>query len=269
MRISKLNNCSYNRRVSTNLKKGNPMSHSSKRVALVTGANKGIGFETALQLAREGYVVLLGARNTSRGEAAAEKVAGEGGDARFLALDVTNRETILAAAQYIEASFGKLDVLINNAGIGSPSDGPVGKADLTEVRRVFETNFFGALEVSQAMLPLLMKSSSARIVNVSSGLGSLARNSDPDWEFGAIQMIGYNGAKAALNMATVLLAKEVHATSIKVNSVAPGFTATDLNGGGPGAQTAAEAARLYLMAALLPNDGPTGGFLGQSAEEPW
>lgn len=245
------------------------MSHYLKRVALVTGANKGIGFETALQLAREGYTVLLGARSTSRGQAAAEKVAAEGGDAQFLALDVTDRETILVAAQYIEANFGKLDVLINNAGIGSPSDSSVGKADLSEVRSVFEANFFGALAVTQAMLPLLRKASSARIVNVSSGLGSLARHSDPDWEFGAIQMIGYNGAKAALNMLTVLLAKELHATNIKVNSVAPGFTATDLNGGGPGAQTATEAAQVSVMAALLPDDGPTGGFIGQSAEEPW
>ncbi|MFD2237193.1 SDR family oxidoreductase [Aureimonas populi] len=245
------------------------MTDHGSHIALITGANKGIGFETARRIGQQGHVILLGARDPSRGEPAAVKLKEEGIDARFLHLDVTDRTTIRAAAQEIESSFGKLDVLVNNAGMGSPSDGPVGKADLLEVRRIFETNFFGALEVTQAMLPLLKKAPSARIVNVSSGLGSLARHSDPEWEFGAVQLTGYNSTKAALNMATVLLAKELKDTGIKVNSVAPGFTATDLNGGGPGAQTVEEGAEASVLAALLPDDGMTGGFFGREEPEPW
>lgn len=245
------------------------MTDHSRRIALITGANKGIGFETARRIGQHGHVVLLGARDRARGEAAAATLKEEGIDAHFLHLDVADRTTILAAAQDIENRFGKLDILVNNAGVGSPLDGPVGKADLSEVRRLFETNFFGALEVTQALLPLLKKAPAARIVNVSSGLGSLARNSDPDWEHSAVQMIGYNGAKAALNMATVLLAKELKNTGIKVNSVAPGYTGTDLNGGGPGAQTVEEGAEASVLAALLPDDGPTGGFLGRKEPEPW
>ncbi|WP_027350826.1 SDR family oxidoreductase [Halotalea alkalilenta] len=245
------------------------MTDHRSRVALITGANKGIGFETARRIGRHGHVVLLGARDPARGEAAATTLKEEGIDAHFVHLDVTNRATILAAARDIERRFGRLDILVNNAGVSSPLDGPLGKADLAEVRRLFETNFFGTLEVTQALLPLLKKAPSARIVNVSSGLGSLARNSDPDWEYGAVQLTGYNSAKAALNMATILLAKELKSASIKVNSVAPGFTATDLNGGGPGAQTVEEGAEASVLAALLPDDGTTGGFLGRQEPEPW
>ncbi|MET3601728.1 SDR family oxidoreductase [Martelella mangrovi] len=245
------------------------MNSSSKRIALVTGANKGIGYETARQLGHEGCVVLLGSRDPARGEDAAARMSSEDIDARAVTLDVTDRATLETAARYIQETFGRLDILVNNAGIGAASDGPVSSADLMEVRRVFEANFFGALEVTQSMLSLLKNAPSARIVNVSSGLGSLVRNGDPEWEFAGVQMIGYNGAKAALNMATVLLAKELNEIGIKVNSVAPGFTATDLNGGGPGAQSAAEGARASVAAALLSDDGPTGRFLTQSAEEPW
>jgi NAD(P)-dependent dehydrogenase (short-subunit alcohol dehydrogenase family) len=245
------------------------MTDFTKGVALITGANKGIGFETARQIGRQGYVVLLGARDSSLGESAADRLQAEGIDARFLLLDVTDRATIYASAAQIESSFGKLDILVNNAGTGSPLDGSVGNANLSEVRRLFEVNFFGVLEVTQALLPLLKKARSARIVNVSSGLGSLARNSDPAWEFAAVQMIGYNSSKAALNMATVLLAKELADSRIKVNSVAPGFTATDLNGGGEGAQTVEEGAKASVVAALLPEPGVTGSFLGGEEVEPW
>lgn len=245
------------------------MTDHRKGVALITGANKGIGFETARQLGLQQFVVLIGARDPTLGEPAAKKLAEMGMDARFIRLDVTDDATIHAAAHEIEDTFGRLDVLVNNAGTGSPSDAPPSKADLSEVRRVFEVNFFGALAVTQAMLPLLRKSSAGRIVNVSSGLGSLTHHSDPDWEFGQVQMIGYNGSKAALNMATVLLAKELRDTSIKVNSVSPGFTATDLNGGGPGAQSVEEGATASVLTALLPDSGRTGGFMGRDGPEPW
>lgn len=245
------------------------MNTTSQRVALVTGANKGIGYETALQLGREGCHVLLGARDPARGNDAAEKLRSEEIDVTSLTLDVTDPASVRAAAQHIEKSFGRLDILVNNAGTGAELDGPVSSADLTEVRRIFDTNLLGALEVTQAMLPLLRRAPAARIVNVSSGLGSLARHTDPDWDFAKVLMIGYNGSKAALNMATVLLAKELAGTAIKVNSVAPGFTATDLNGGGPGSQSAAEGAQASVSAALLPDDGPTGSFLAQDMHEPW
>lgn len=241
----------------------------TQRIALITGANKGIGFETARAIGRKGHIILLGSRDPSRGEAAVTKLKQEGINACLLQIDVADRTTILAAANAIQNSFGKLDILVNNAGSGSPSDGPLSEAGLAEVRRLFEVNYFGALETTQAMLHLLKKATSPRIVNVSSGLGSLTRNSDPNWAFNAVQLIGYNSSKAALNMATVLLAKELKDTGIKVNSVAPGYTATDLNGGGQGAQTVEEGAQASVLAALLPDDGPTGAFFGLEGPEPW
>lgn len=241
----------------------------TRRVALITGGNKGIGFETARAIGRKGHIILLGSRDPARGESAVNTLKQEGVDARLLHIDVADRTTILAAAKAIGNTFGKLDILINNAGSGSPSDGPLSNADLAEVRRLFEVNFFGALETTQAMLHLLRRSPSPRIVNVSSGLGSLTRNSDPDWPFNAVQLIGYNSSKAALNMATVLLAKELKDNGIKVNSVAPGYTATDLNGGGQGAQTVEEGAQASVLAAFLPEDGMTGAFFGSDGPEPW
>lgn len=245
------------------------MSNIEQRVALVTGANKGIGYETASQLGRTGMTVLVGVRDAGHGENAAARLKADGIDAHSILLDVLDRATIDAAARHIKEAFGRLDILVNNAGVVSPADGPASSADVEQVRRVFDANFFGALEVVQVMLPLLRRAPSGRIVNVSSGLGSLARQSDPDWEFAAVNTLGYNASKAALNMLTVLLAKELVGTSIKVNSVAPGFTATDLNGRAQGAQTPAEGARASVLAALLPDVGPTGSFLTYGDPEPW
>jgi NAD(P)-dependent dehydrogenase (short-subunit alcohol dehydrogenase family) len=243
-------------------------STKTRKVALVTGGNKGIGFEVGRQLGKAGMVVLLGARNQGLGDAAVAKLRHEGFEVRFILLDLSNRETIANAAKLIASEYGHLDVLVNNAGIADPSDGPPSGADIKCVRRVFETNFFATLEVTQAMLPLIRKSEAGRIVNVSSGLGSLTYNGDPKWEFAAIKRIGYNGSKAALNMMTVQLAFELRETPIKVNSANPGFTATDLNQH-RGTQTVEEGAEETVRLALLPSDGPTGGFFERTGPNPW
>ena len=233
------------------------------KTALITGANKGIGYEVARQLAGQGIIVLAGARNPELGKAAAAAL-----NAQFIQLDVTNPATIAAAAQTIQEDYGHLDILINNAGISDKADGPPSIVDPTAVRRVLEVNFFGVLAVTQAMLPLLRNSPSARIVMVSSGLGSLAWNSDPAWPYSAIKRMGYNGSKALLNMMTVQLAWELRGTSIKVNTVNPGYTATDLNNH-TGTQTVEEGAAETVRQALVPDDAPSGGFFETGGVVPW
>lgn len=244
------------------------MHHASNRIALVTGANKGIGLEVARRLGQAGLTVLIGARNPGLGQAAAATLRAEALDARYVELDVASTTTIEAAAAMIAAEFQRLDVLINNAGINDPADGPPSIANLGAVRRVMETNFLGAFAVTQAMLPLLLKSAAGRIVNVSSGLGSLNWNADPNWEYAPVKLLGYNASKAAMNMLTVQLAYELRGTAIKVNSSNPGYTATDLNGH-RGHQTVAQGAEETVRLALLPADGPTGGFFETSGSDPW
>jgi NAD(P)-dependent dehydrogenase (short-subunit alcohol dehydrogenase family) len=244
------------------------MSINDTRIALITGANKGIGFEIARQLGKAGYLILLGARDAARGEAAAAKLKADGITVRPIAIDLDEPDSIAAAADAIEATEGRLDVLVNNAGVADRDDGPPGKASMAAVRRIFDVNFFGALAVTQAMLPALRKSSSARIVNVSSGLGSLARHSDPGWRFAQTKVLGYSASKAALNMLTVQLAAELKESGIKVNSAEPGYTATDLNNH-RGTQTVVEGAVAVIRLATLPDDGPTGGVFSASGEEPW
>ncbi|MCF8468484.1 MAG: SDR family oxidoreductase [Sneathiella sp.] len=244
------------------------MTQSNGRNALITGANKGIGLEIARQVGKNGHHIFLGARDPDRGEAAASTLRKEGIEARFVHIDLNDPATITAAAAEIARFNDHLDVLVNNAGIGDAGDGSPGTADISVVRRIFDTNFFGSLAVAQAMLPLLRKSVSARIVNVSSGLGSLTLNSDPDWEFASFKPIGYSASKAALNMLTVHLAAALKLEGIKVNSADPGYTATDLNHYS-GAQTIPEGAAAAIRLALLGDDGPTGGFFSVARPEPW
>ncbi len=244
------------------------MQNPSSRIALVTGANKGIGFEIARQLGQAGMIVMLGARDAARGEAASAALMAEGLDVRFVLIDLDRRDTIRDAAAALGTAHGRLDVLVNNAGIVARGDGMPGSADLDAVRRVFEINLFGTLAVTQAMLPLLRRSASGRIVNVSSGLGSLTHNSDPDWPYAKVKPIGYNGSKAALNMLTIQLAAELTQTSIKVNAADPGYTATDLNNHS-GHQSVPEGAAAAVRLARLPDDGPTGGFFSSAGAEPW
>lgn len=244
------------------------MDSQAARIALVTGANKGIGFEVARQVARAGARVLMGARDPALGEAAAAALRAEGLDARFVEVDLLEPATIEAAAAVVAAEHGWLDVLVNNAGIVDWTDGPPGTVSLDVVRRTFETNLLGTLAVTQAMLPLLRASAAGRIVNVSSSLGSLARNADPGWESAAVKLMGYNASKAALNMLTVQLAAELAGTGIKVNAANPGYTATDLNGH-QGHQSVPEGAAVVVRLALLADDGPTGGFFSAQQQEPW
>lgn len=240
---------------------------TKNRFALVTGANKGIGFEIARQLAGAGLAVLLGSRDRARGEEAAAQLKNEGLDVIHIPLDVTDLSTITAAAEVIAAKFGVLDVLVNNAGINVPGDDLPSSASLEALDATWRTNFLGAVAVTQAVLPLLRKSESGRIVNVSSGLGSLTRTSDPA-SSSTYKLLGYAASKAALNMFTAQLASELRGTGIKVNSAAPGFTATDMNQH-RGTQTVPEGAAEAVRLALLPDDGPTGSFSGTSGPVPW
>jgi NAD(P)-dependent dehydrogenase (short-subunit alcohol dehydrogenase family) len=248
--------------------RGGVVSQTAAKIALVTGANKGIGFEVARQIACSGCTVFVGARNRALGEKAEATLKAEGLDARFIAIDVTDRATITAAADAIASQFGRLDILVNNAGIIDRTDGPPSAANYDAVERVMRTNFLGAVAVTQAMLPLLRKAPSARIVNVSSGLGSLTRHSDPAWSHYPVKIIGYNASKAALNMLTIHLAWELRDTRIKVNSADPEYTATDLTGG-RGTQTIPEGAAEAIRLALLPDDGPTGSYSNRAGVVPW
>jgi len=236
-------------------------------VALVTGANKGIGLEIARQLGKRGFSVYIGARNATLGEEAAAKLRSENLDARSLHIDLDQPPTSQAAARTIQNEFQHLDVLVNNAAIVDRADGPPGAVDPNVVRLVMETNFFGALAVTQAMLPLLRAAPAARIVNVSSGLGSLTLNADPARPFAAFQFLGYNTSKAALNMLTIQLADQLRDTTIKVNAVSPGSVATDMNP--QGTLTTEEGASEPVRLALLPADGPTGGFFHSAGSYPW
>lgn len=242
---------------------------NEKRIALVTGGNKGIGLEISRNLSSAGCTVLLGARNVERGQQAVRQLGQAGlSDVHFIQIDVTRQDTITAAAQQIESRYGRLDILMNNAGVNLRGDGLPGAADLGAVQKVFDTNFFGALRVAQTMLPLLHNAAAGRIVNISSGLGSLTLNSDPSWSGYNSKLIGYNASKAALNMLTVHLAYELRGTRIKVNSANPGYTKTDLNdntGPQPVEVGAIEATRL----ALLDDNGPTGQSFSKDGPDPW
>jgi NAD(P)-dependent dehydrogenase (short-subunit alcohol dehydrogenase family) len=240
----------------------------TQRVALITGANKGIGREVAYVLGKTCARVLLGVRDIAAGETVAAEMRAEGIYANCLYLDLNRPETLDTAAQDIEEDYGRLDILVNNAGIADRADGLPGAASMEAVRRVFDTNFFGTLSVTQAMLPLLRKSRGGRIVNVSSGLGSLAGNGDPQSEFADIKKIGYSASKAALNMLTVQLAYELRDYGIKVNSADPGYTATDLNSH-HGYQSVAQGAISSVRLALLEDDGPSGGFFSAAEERHW
>ena len=247
----------------------NEQHSQNSRVALVTGANKGIGYEVARKLAENGLTVFLGSRDAARGEEAAKTLASENLDVHPLILDLSRPNTIQAAAVLIGAAFQRLDILVNNAGINDPDDGSPGVADLAAMRRVFETNFFGTVLVTKVMLPLIRNSTSGRIVNVSSGLGSLYFMSGLGNGSTAVgDLLGYSASKAALNMFTIQLARELKDDGILVNSAAPGYTATDLNNH-QGRQTVQEGARVPVQLALLPQEGPTGGFFDVHGSRPW
>jgi NAD(P)-dependent dehydrogenase (short-subunit alcohol dehydrogenase family) len=245
------------------------MADAHKRVALITGANKGIGFEVARQVGKAGVIVLVGARNAELGRAAEKKLKAEGVDARHVELDVTKHATIAKAAKEVEREFGHLDILVNNAGIALIGrDGAPSATQIDAVRETLEANFIGALVVTQAFLPLLKKSKAANIVNVSSELGSITGHTTPGWKYASVRAMGYSASKASMNMMTAQLALELAGTPIKVNSANPGFTATDLNQN-RGHQTVEQGAAETIRLALLGPDGPTGGFFETGGTLPW
>jgi NAD(P)-dependent dehydrogenase (short-subunit alcohol dehydrogenase family) len=240
---------------------------SKSRIALVTGANKGIGLGIARELTRQNLTVLLGCRNFAQGKAEAARICSDGGDARVLALDVTDAKSIETAVSEVQGDFGRLDILVNNAGVARESAKP-SECNLDDIRYVFDTNFFGLIAVTQAFLPLIRKSQSGCIVNVTSDMGSMARNTDPAHPYSEMTILAYTASKVAANVASLLFARELKDSGIKVNAVNPGYTATDMNQF-RGAQTVEESIVAPVRYALIGPEGPTGGFFDKDGPLPW
>jgi NAD(P)-dependent dehydrogenase (short-subunit alcohol dehydrogenase family) len=237
-------------------------------IALVTGANKGIGKEISRQLGAKQVLVLMGARDRERGEEASADLQAEGLKVEFIEMDVTSQQIVDAAAAEIERQYGRLDILVNNAGVALDWM-PGSELTMDLLQKTFDTNFFGAFRVSKAMLPLLKKSKAGRIVNLTSGNGSFGFFTDPSVPLPDRRTIlAYASSKTALNMMTVRLANELKAIGIKVNAADPGFTATDMNQH-RGTRTLQEGAATPVRLALLPDDGPTGRVFGDDGPEPW
>jgi NAD(P)-dependent dehydrogenase (short-subunit alcohol dehydrogenase family) len=230
-------------------------------IALITGANKGIGHETARQLGARGATVLAGARDEARGLQAESALREAGADARFVRLDVTDPKSAREAADWVSREYGRLDILVNNAGIARAGGAP-SQTDLDAMREVYETNVFGVIIVTNAMLPLLRQAPAARIVNVSSEVGSITSMTDPASPLAQMPAgLAYPSSKSALNMITAMYAKELHDTPIKVNAANPGYTGTDLNRYS-GFRSVAEGAEASVHLATLDADGPSGILWG-------
>lgn len=237
----------------------------SGKVALVTGGNKGIGFEVARQLAALNHRVVIGSRDEDRGRTAAEKLRSDGAEASYVVLDVSNPDSVATAIQIIDQRHGRLDALVNNAGIAQP-EGPPSEVALNVLRRTYEINVFGLVAVTQAALPLLRRADAGRIVNLSSGAGSLTVVSRPDWR-AEWNGLAYNTSKSAVNAVTVAFAGELRETPIKVNAVNPGYTRTDMS---PDAdRPVARGAAVVVRYVTLPADGPSGGFFDENGPIPW
>jgi NAD(P)-dependent dehydrogenase (short-subunit alcohol dehydrogenase family) len=244
---------------------------SEKKVALITGANKGLGLETARQLGKLGYTVLIGSRDPLKGEVAARLMRNEGIDVRVVKLDVNRQADIDAAAAMVESEFGKLDVLVNNAGVMIEkgwTKNTTSETTLENLRATFEANLFAVVAVTKALLPALKKADAARIVNVSSILGSVSLQATKGSPTYSTKLFAYNASKAALNVYTISLAHELRNTKIKVNSAHPGWVKTDL-GGSAAPMNVVDGAKTEVELATLGDDGPSGGFFHLSEEIPW
>jgi NAD(P)-dependent dehydrogenase (short-subunit alcohol dehydrogenase family) len=242
------------------------------KIALITGANRGLGFETARQLGRRGITTIVAARDAAKGEQAAERLREEGIDAHALELDVTSGASVRAAAQRVRGEHGGLDILVNNAGIlpeaASPADDPM---DVDLFRETYETNVFGAVTVIHEFLPLLRESGAGRIVNVSATMGSLGDQTDPTSPYYALDVPAYRTSKLALNGITVALAKELADTPIKVNAICPGWVQTDLVPGNreQAPDTPEQGSRVVVEMATLGDCGPSGHFVDRDGAIPW
>lgn len=239
------------------------------KTIFITGANKGLGYETAKYLLQKGHFVLLGCRNDAHGQEAVEKLRATGlTNCRFIKIDTSDDLSVREAAGVLTGTVSALDILINNAAILGRVPDQAHPHNLEDIQAVFNTNFFGTIRVTEALFPLLERSSSPRIVNVTSTLASLTLHSDPDWELYPAKFLTYGPSKTALNAYTVALAYHYRDTPFKINCVTPGYTSTDLNGHS-GGKPAAENCRIIARYALLDEAGPSGKYFGESGELPW
>jgi NAD(P)-dependent dehydrogenase (short-subunit alcohol dehydrogenase family) len=241
-----------------------------KKVAFITGGNRGIGLETARQLGKQGVKVVIGSRDLEKGKAVAEKLRADGADVDVIRFDITKPADYQEAHNYFEKNFGKLDILINNAGISKESffannTSTVSKAIL---RETFDTIFFGTVELTQVLLPLIRKAPEGRIVNLSSILGSLTLHADPKSPIYGSKALAYDASKSALNAFTVHLAAELKDTKIKVNSAHPGWVKTEM-GTDAAPMEIPDGAKTSVQLALLPATGPTGGYFHMGEPLPW
>ncbi len=239
---------------------------TNKKVALVTGANKGIGFEVAKILLNKGVYVIIGSRDLEKGKQALRDLGNE--NVSFVQIDITNEKSVKDAKNIISKEFGKLDILINNAGVWLDFGVPMLEVSMDDIEKTFKVNTFGVITTIKHFLPLLKKSDEGRIVNVSSGLGSLTQSADPDYEYYPYKSLAYNTSKSALNAITILFAYELRETNIKINSADPGYCSTDLNGK-TGPRTPKQGAKIIVELATLSNNGSTCGFFDENGSIEW
>ncbi len=242
------------------------MSSNQKKIALVTGANKGLGLELSRQLAQRGFKVVMGVRNTIKGQVAVKQLLQAGLDVELQYLDVIDTKSIETIRRYLDKAYGKLDILINNAGVCLDRGQQPSKVSLTVIRETLETNFISVIAITQVLLPLIRRSEAGRIVNMSSGRGSLTQHSDPECHYA--KTLAYNSSKTALNAFTVMLAAELQDTAIKVNSADPDWCRTDM-GTEAATHSVEEGADTPVWLATLPADGVTGGFFNSRNPVPW
>lgn len=245
---------------------------TEKKIALITGANKGLGLETARQLGKQGITVLIGARDAGRGNTAVEELKKEGVDAHYIHLDLEDRSTFNEVKKSIESQYGKLDILVNNAGINAEKSewgaNTVAQTSPEDLRKTFDTNFFNLIELTQILLPLIEKAPAGRIVNLSSILGSLELHASPDSPIYNMKGFAYDASKTALNQFTVHLAHALKDTNVKVNSAHPGWVKTDL-GTDAAPMHVNDGAKTSVWLATLPADGPNGGYFHMQDRLPW